>query len=996
MKTFLKPILIFLIAASFSISFGQSYENHIEFPETMTNFVTKLIARCPLTDNIASAGAPFEEDIVFAGETIMQWQACVLVSDSMGNEEFAVQFTTNTSNYATIKGINYAPNGDLLILLEFWNSITIEGVQYNSMGDIDMLVITYNSSGIHESTHHIGDTENIILSDIDVAPNGEYRLVGIFSDSLYVNGIFTGVSTISDQGYRDFILLTLNSSGYSWCKTLGKSGHWDTDGYSIDVDENGDNYCVLNFTGSNFNFGNGIEKTSHGSYDWAIAKFSNSGLCLDVFQIGGTSSEEELGYIEIINNVVFFHGKVSTVSSFYIDNADGTNYATFSTQPSGGGAASVFAWLDFSSGNVISGGRILAALDEVWPFSMVNDSAYLVVVSTGNTLCNDVFGGGTVSLLDGIHLLKIDQNSHAIDVHNYGIPSFPPGQQYYYEKYLCGTISNRVANRIYVGMRGADGLDLDPGSGTVTLASNKRGVVKYNCNPVVGPTAGFSGTPLNGDTPLNVSFTDLSVAGTNAITIWSWDFGDGGSSSSQNPSHTYNTPGTYTVSLTVSDGNLSDEEVKTDYITVTQPTPVADFSGTPLSGDAPLNVNFTDLSINNPESWTWDFGDGESSTNQNPNHTYNMPGTYTVSLTVSNSGGSDTETKTDYIIVSAVPPTANFSGSPTTGVVPLEVSFTDQSTAGTYAITSWEWDFGDGNTSSIQNPNHTYNSPGDFTVSLTVSDGTMEDTETKTNYISVSPVGAPIANFSASPIWGSGTLSTQFTDESVPGSYPIASWSWDFGDGGSSSSQNPTYTYSNPGTYTVSLTVSDGDLSDTETKVDYIHVYELLSVNAGSDQALEVGLSTQLDGSYSGGSGNVEISWEGVENTIPISNPNILNPSVGPFLDIDAYYFSLSVEDLITGEAQSDEMMVDVLLGLEEDLSSKIAVYPNPTNGKLWIDTEEPIESIKINDALGSEINQLRPTEKTTEIDLGSYPNGVYLVQVLTKDGLITFKVVKK
>jgi PKD repeat protein len=296
---------------------------------------------------------------------------------------------------------------------------------------------------------------------------------------------------------------------------------------------------------------------------------------------------------------------------------------------------------------------------------------------------------------------------------------------------------------------------------------------------------------------------------------------------------------------------------------------------------------------------------------------------------------------------------------------------------------------------------------GPGTVTLSYETNTSSDSRSDefsvsgsgaSDVFSITQVGAgsPTANFSANPTWGTASLTSQFTDESTAGTNPIISWSWNFGDGGTSSNQNPSHSYSSPGSYTVSLTISDGELSDTKTIPDYIQVYEVLTVNAGDDQALEVGQTSQLNGSFSGGSGNVEISWEGVGNTIPISNPNLLNPNVGPFLDVAAYYFRLNVEDLITGETQNDEMMVDVLLGLEEDLSSKIAVYPNPTNGKLWIKTEEPIESIKINDAMGSEIVQVKTAEKSTVINLGSHPNGVYLVQVLTKDGLRTFKVVKK
>jgi len=166
--------------------------------------------------------------------------------------------------------------------------------------------------------------------------------------------------------------------------------------------------------------------------------------------------------------------------------------------------------------------------------------------------------------------------------------------------------------------------------------------------------------------------------------------------------------------------------------------PVADFSGNPTSGTAPLNVAFTDLSINNPTSWSWAFGDGGASAAQNPSHTYNSAGNYTVSLTATNAAGSNTKTKNNYISVGSGgnPPVAQFVGNPTSGTAPLAVSFTDQST---YNPTSWSWAFGDGGTSTAQNPSHTYNSAGQYTVSLTATNAYGSNTNTKTNYITVTP-----------------------------------------------------------------------------------------------------------------------------------------------------------------------------------------------------------------------------------------------------------------
>lgn len=110
-------------------------------------------------------------------------------------------------------------------------------------------------------------------------------------------------------------------------------------------------------------------------------------------------------------------------------------------------------------------------------------------------------------------------------------------------------------------------------------------------------------------------------------------------------------------------------------------TPVADFSGTPLSGTDPLNVTFTDLTSNTPTSWSWTFGDGGTSTVQNPSHSYTVPGTYNVSLVATNAAGSDTETKTGYVVVSpsVTAPVADFSATPVAGTRPLVVAFTDLS-----------------------------------------------------------------------------------------------------------------------------------------------------------------------------------------------------------------------------------------------------------------------------------------------------------------------------
>jgi len=214
------------------------------------------------------------------------------------------------------------------------------------------------------------------------------------------------------------------------------------------------------------------------------------------------------------------------------------------------------------------------------------------------------------------------------------------------------------------------------------------------------PVADFTSNVTSGAVPLSVNFTDLSE---NSPTSWSWDFGDGNTSTEQSPTHTYTNVGTYNVSLNATNVGGSNTITESAYITVAI-APVADFSADVTSGAVSLTVNFTDHSTNAPTGWEWNFGDGNTSTDQDPTHTYTAVGTYSVSLNATNVGGSNTITESAYITV-AIAPVADFSADVTSGAVPLTVNFTDHSTN---APTGWEWNFGDGNTSTDQNPIHTY------------------------------------------------------------------------------------------------------------------------------------------------------------------------------------------------------------------------------------------------------------------------------------------------
>jgi PKD repeat protein len=155
------------------------------------------------------------------------------------------------------------------------------------------------------------------------------------------------------------------------------------------------------------------------------------------------------------------------------------------------------------------------------------------------------------------------------------------------------------------------------------------------------PVANFTATPMSGTAPLTVKFTDTSTGATS----WSWEFGDGATSTDQNPSHTYTVAKIYTAKLTVT--NPGGSAIKQMTMTVQPPSikkPVARFTQDKYSGKVPLTVKFTDKSQNNPTSYLWNFGDGSTSTDKNPSHRYKKIGGYIVRLKATNSAGSDSTT----------------------------------------------------------------------------------------------------------------------------------------------------------------------------------------------------------------------------------------------------------------------------------------------------------------------------------------------------------------
>ncbi|PIQ27101.1 MAG: hypothetical protein COW63_16770, partial [Bacteroidetes bacterium CG18_big_fil_WC_8_21_14_2_50_41_14] len=349
-------------------------------------------------------------------------------------------------------------------------------------------------------------------------------------------------------------------------------------------------------------------------------------------------------------------------------------------------------------------------------------------------------------------------------------------------------------------------------------------------------------------------FFDASVPADTAIVSWNWNFGDGNTSTLQNPVHTYLFSSNFNVRLEIIDANGCSDVVFQSI--VVDPLPYVDFDYS-LATCANDTTYFTDLSIPNAASiisWLWDFGDGNSSDLQNPGHYFGTDGVFTVTLTVINSNGCPNTTQQQIDIYA--PPLAGFSSSP--GCLGFPIQFTDETTLLSGSIIDWEWNFGEpisgpNNVSFAQNPTHNYSGTGVYLVTLIVTSSDLcYDTIQRQITVFASPTGDFIStNACLNDI-------TFFTDLSVQGDAPIISWYWNFGDATYSSEQNPSHVYGNSGQYIAFLTITDTNgCSVTVNRL--VNVFALPIPQFIYEHACENTMAHFTD--YSVGSGAPIISW---------------------------------------------------------------------------------------------------------------------------------------
>jgi PKD repeat protein len=342
--------------------------------------------------------------------------------------------------------------------------------------------------------------------------------------------------------------------------------------------------------------------------------------------------------------------------------------------------------------------------------------------------------------------------------------------------------------------------------------------------PANAPPVANANGPYGGPVGADIAFSSAGSSDPDNDPItFEWTFGDGSSSTAPNPSHRYAAPGAYDVVLTVRDnqGNATSSTTKANVSPVANQKPVADAGG-PYAGLTGQPVAFSGLGSKDPDGdlliFAWDFGDGSSGIGPSPDHAYGQPGIYTVTLLVSDGkGGTDTAGTIARVSTPAPgnqPPRAAIGGPYTVTVnEPLTLSAAGSSDPDNDTL-AYAWTFGDGDAGTGLSPVHTYQAVGTYTAIVLVTDG-RGGSDTAQAEVVVTPVPAPqnqppVAR-AGDDVQARAGVMVRFdgSASSDPDNDPLT-LAWSFGDGGSAEGPTPEHAYAEPGTYTVTLLVTDG------------------------------------------------------------------------------------------------------------------------------------------------------------------------------------------
>ena len=440
---------------------------------------------------------------------------------------------------------------------------------------------------------------------------------------------------------------------------------------------------------------------------------------------------------------------------------------------------------------------------------------------------------------------------------------------------------------------------------------------------------------------------------------FSWDFGDGNTSSEIEPTHQYLAEGNYNVCLVASNPAGSDTICQVLVINDLLPNSAFSFSENSVG-----NYQFTNASSGIIDSLTWDFGDGNISTEQNPSHQYASEGTFRVCLTTENQNGRDTSCQT--LVVQNLFPDAAFSI--TQEGIGL-YNFEDQTE---HNVSAWAWDFGDGNTSNEQSPNHQFLQEGTFNVCLTASNEFGQDTTCQ----SVTILNLlPLAAFSQDSI-GQGNF--QFFNQSSDNS---TSFSWQFGDDSTSAEQNPTHQYLQEGIYEVCLIAENAFGRDTSCTIltvqNIVPQAEFMVVAQEGDSISLMDLSSNLPNNW---------KWDfGDGNTSSEQNPS------HQYLASGMYQVCLTAANNFGQDTTCQELNIIVSDVLQASVARELQISPNPFKDYLQINWQgtmpRTILAFEIFNAQGQQMGLKQYLQASQSLPIGHWPAGSYWLQVKTNTG---------
>jgi PKD repeat protein len=389
------------------------------------------------------------------------------------------------------------------------------------------------------------------------------------------------------------------------------------------------------------------------------------------------------------------------------------------------------------------------------------------------------------------------------------------------------------------------------------------------------PIATIRALPTVGIAPLTVAFAGTAVGGDAPMT-WAWHFGDGDKATTQDADHEYEDAGRYTAVLVVTDADGDQGTAQVEIVVGTDAVPAVQATATPAAGVAPLTVRLEAQAAggNAPLAYAWDFDDDgkTDATVPAPVHVF-ASGTHDVTVTVTDADGDEAEATVTVTVQADTTPVVTAEATPEAGRAPLSAAFTCTAT-GINLPYAYHWDFGDGATSVLANPAHTYAQGGDYTATCTVVDADG-DIASGTVAVAVAANRVPRIAITANPLVGVVPFDVSFQAAGDGGDAPV-NYLWTFGNGNSSTAANPTHRYTAPGTYTVvlSATDADGDSAVAQVQVtataDGVPAVEIAALPTTGIAPLRVAFQANV----AGGNAPIQYDWSFGDGTKSVvANP---------------------------------------------------------------------------------------------------------------------------